>query len=82
MPRYQYYEVCLRIAYMSIDNIILTTQTWLYISDKMRQVQVEKIEINVGLQINNHNVASVEINDHTNLICNCSKAVFVPMMII
>ena len=67
---------------MSIDNIILTTQTWLYISDKMRQVQVEKIEITVGLQINNHNVASVEINDHTNLICNCSKAVFVSVTII
>ena len=38
---------------------------------------MQKIDINVGLQINTYNVGSVEINDHTNLICNCSKALFV-----
>ena len=48
----------------------------LYLS-KMKQVEVQKIEINVSLQINTHNVGSVEINDTTNLVCNCSKALFV-----
>ena len=43
----------------------------------MKQVEVEKREINVGLQINTHNVGSVEMNDTTNLICNCSEALFV-----
>ena len=42
---------------------------------------MQKIEINVGLQINTHNVDSVEINDHTNLICNCSKEVFVYLLL-
>ena len=62
-----------------IDNIDNTNLAILYlcVSDKMKQIEVQKIEIDVGLQINTHNVGSLEINDHTNLICNCSKALFV-----
>ena len=43
----------------------------------MKQVEVQKIGINVGPQINTGNVGSIEINDTTNLICNCSKALLV-----
>ena len=39
------------------------------------QIQ-DNVEIHVGPQVNigeNANVVSVEINEKTNLICNCSK---------
>ena len=77
MLRYNINFVCIKIICLQIIYEIQTTQTLLYISDKMTEVEVQKIKINVGLQINTHNVDSVEINDHTNLICNCSKGVFV-----
>ena len=36
---------------------------------------MKKVEVNVGSQINCADaVESIEINDTTNLICNCSKA--------
>ena len=40
----------------------------------MKNQRMKKVEVNVGPQINFADaVESIEINDTTNLICNCSK---------
>ena len=43
---------------------------------KMKCEEDFKCEVNVGPQINCENVDSVEINDKTNLLCNCSRVYY------
>ena len=56
-----------------VNQFILKQQT--QATDEMKHKSTETVEVNVGPQTNSADtVESIEINERTNLICNCSKA--------
>ena len=61
---------------LSRNTFLIFLPVSVLVCEKMKEnIQIESnIEIHVGPQVNcGENVKSVEINEETNLICNCSK---------